>query len=79
MAWSQDALVCVAVTGGSPLCPATYKATDDSILTIIYFVFVVLFGTYIVMTLFIAILLEGFAGQDDAKFELEDMAEQVRR
>ena len=52
--------------------------TNNSVLTIIYFVVVVIFGTYIIMTLFVAILLERFAGQDDAKFELEDMAEKVR-
>ena len=57
--------------------PETYYATNNSVLTVIYFVAVVIFGTYVIMTLFIAILLEGFAGQDDAKFELEDMTEKV--
>ena len=60
-----------------PLMQETYYATDNSILTLLYFVIVVVLGMYIIMTLFIAILLERFAGQDDAKFELEDLADKV--
>ncbi len=40
---------------------------------------VTLIGTYIIITLFIVILLDRFAGQDDTKFEMEDMAERLRK
>jgi hypothetical protein len=42
-------------------------------------VVVTLIGTYIIITLFIVILLDRFAGQDDTKFEMEDMAERLRK
>ena len=61
-----------------PLMQETYYATDNSILTLLYFVIVVVLGLYIIMTLFIAILLERFAGQDEAKYVLEDLTEKVR-
>jgi hypothetical protein len=52
--------------------PATYEATGHSYLSLLYFIIVTVMGMYIIMSLFIAILLEKFACQDDAKFELED-------
>jgi len=42
---------------------AAYFYTHGSYLSIVYFIVVTLIGTYIIMTLFIVILLERFAGQ----------------
>lgn len=46
-------------------------------MSILYFVFATLLGMYIIMTLFIVILLERFADQDDTKFEMEDLCDKV--
>jgi hypothetical protein len=48
--------------------PDGYKYTG-SYLTILYFIMVTTIGTYIIMTLFIVILLERFAGQDDSTYK----------
>jgi hypothetical protein len=57
---------------------ATYEATGHSYLSLVYFIIVTVMGMYIIMSLFIAILLEKFACQDTAKFELEDQYAVVR-
>ena len=52
----------------SPLCVCSdgFLYTNGSYLSILYFIVVTIIGTYIIMTLFIVILLERFAGQDDS-------------
>ncbi len=57
---------------------ATYEATGHSYLSLVYFIIVTVMGMYIIMSLFIAILLEKFACQDNSKFELEDQYAVVR-
>ena len=56
-----------------------FKGTNGNYAVFIYSVFVCVVGMYVVMTLFVAILLERFADQDDNKFELENQTEEVRR
>ena len=56
----------------SPLCVCSdgFLYTNGSYLSILYFIVVTIIGTYIIMTLFIVILLERFAGQDDSTWAL---------
>ena len=54
-----------------------YQGTKGSYLSIVFFVLVALLGMYIVLSLFVSILLERFAGQDAHKFEMENQTEEV--
>ncbi len=56
---------------------AAWEGTNGSYLVIVYFVVLTLIGMYIIMSLFIAILLERFSGQDDTKFDMEDQTAEV--
>ncbi len=57
---------------------ATYKATGSSVASLLYFVLVTLIGMYIIMSLFIAIILEKFACQDDFANDLQEHYAEVR-
>jgi hypothetical protein len=46
--------------------------------SILYFVVLTLFGMYIIMSLFIAILLEEFASQEESGVSEDDQIQQVR-
>ena len=54
-----------------------FLGTNGNYAVFIYSVIVVVLGMYVVLTLFVAILLERFADQDDFKFELENQTEKV--
>jgi hypothetical protein len=59
------------------VAPDVYRGTGNSKASILYFIVVTLLGMYIIMSLFIAILLEKFACQDDMKFEIDEEVESV--
>ena len=55
---------------------ATFASTN-SYGSVIYFVVVVVLGMYVVLSMFIVILLDRFSGQDESKFEMEDLTDKV--
>jgi hypothetical protein len=55
-----------------------FDGTNGSYLSVVFFVVVTMLGMYIVLSLFVSILLERFAGQDLHKFEMEEQMAQVR-
>ena len=61
----------------SSLSTDAYLGTHGNFGTIAYSVVVVVLGMYIVLALFVAILLERFAGQEDDTFDFDDHADKV--
>ncbi len=61
------------------MCTATYLGTGGSAASLLYFVVVSVLGMYIVLSLFVSILLEQFAVQDDSEGSAnsEDLVSQV--
>jgi hypothetical protein len=57
---------------------AAYVGTNGNYLSVVFFVGVALFGIYIVLSLFMAILLERFKGRDSHELDLEAQGEEVR-
>ena len=57
---------------------AAYVGTNGNYLSVVFFVGVALFGIYIVLSLFMAILLERFKGRDSHELDLEPQGEEVR-
>ena len=57
--------------------PATYLHSGFNGGVVVYFVAVVLLGTYVVLTFFIVILLDRFSGDSATQLELENVFDKV--
>ena len=55
-----------------------FRGTDGNYGVFAFSVTIVVLGMYVVLTLFVAILLERFAGQDDDRFDKDAQTAEVR-
>ena len=58
--------------------PDAFLGTNGNYGVFVFSIAVCVLGLYVMLSLFVAILLERFSGQDEDKFHMEDLTDRVR-